>query len=325
MNRIWGVIATILCVTFFPATVARADPASPPVETPLAETLSGPARDAYFSAGLLFHNGDFAGAIAKFQQAYDLSKEPRLLFDMALAEKNRHSYARMQKLLERYEGEASATMSAKEKAIVDRAVAAIHNLVATVRLDVSEAGATVSIDGEPAGTTPLAEPLLVDLGKHMLSAQKTGFESTSKTIDVQGGAAVTVELVLAPEKHWGQLRVVGGAESTIVIDEKTIAKGQFDRQVSTGTHNVRVTAVGKLPYESNVDVRDHEIRTLEVTLRPGNTGHGGRPMWPWIVGGTVLVAGGAAAAYFLLQPHDTTSPIGPGSLGRITLSSSPGR
>jgi hypothetical protein len=231
----------------------------------------------------------------------------------------------MQKLLERYAGEASATMSAKEKATVDRAVAALHNLVAIVRLDVSEAGATVSIDGEPAGMTPLAEPLLVDLGKHMLSAQKTGFESMSKTIEVQGGATVTVDLVLAPEKHWGQLRVVGGAESTIVIDRKTIAKGQFDGQVSTGTHDVRVIADGKLPYESNVDVRDHETRTLEVTLRTGDIGHRGRPMWPWILGGTALVAGGAVAAYFLLRPHDTTSPIPPGSFGGITLSSWSGR
>ena len=42
------------------------------------------------------------GAYAKFGQAYDLSKDPRLLFNMAICMRNQHDYARMQGLLVRY-------------------------------------------------------------------------------------------------------------------------------------------------------------------------------------------------------------------------------
>ena len=76
---------------------ATAEPRSAPAgqAQPLAQTLTGAARDAFTSAQILLNNGDFAGALTKYQEAYGLSKEPRLLFNMALCERNLHAYARM--------------------------------------------------------------------------------------------------------------------------------------------------------------------------------------------------------------------------------------
>jgi hypothetical protein len=102
--------------------------ARPPeaAHVPLAQTLQGPAKDAYSSAGLLFNNGDFAGAFTKYRAAYDLAKDPRLLYNMALCEKNIRHYAQMQVLLLRYERESGPTLSAEHKDAVEGALAAIR-------------------------------------------------------------------------------------------------------------------------------------------------------------------------------------------------------
>src|SRR5260370_21376365 len=108
-------------------------------QAPLAQALSGPAREAYSSAQVLVNNGDYAGAYAKYGQAYDLSKDPRLLFNMAVCARNIHDYARMQGLLARYQREARASMAAEDKADVENALATIRTLGGPVNLSVSEA------------------------------------------------------------------------------------------------------------------------------------------------------------------------------------------
>jgi hypothetical protein len=179
-----GVLAFALA-----APLASAGPAvAPASERPLEATLQGAAKDAYGSARILFTSGDFAGAATKYGQAYELSKDPRLLFDVAVCEKNLRHYARTQSLLEQYVRDVGARIQADDKAAVDAALAAIRNFVGRVRLAVSEAGASVSVDGQPAGTTPLAAPLVLDLGKHTLGVKKEGFAPAEQTVDIGGEA-----------------------------------------------------------------------------------------------------------------------------------------
>jgi hypothetical protein len=78
--RLAGVMAMALVVV--PGVASARPPEA--ADVPLAQTLQGPAKDAYSSAGPLFNNGDFAGAFTKYRAAYDLAKDPRLLYDMAL-------------------------------------------------------------------------------------------------------------------------------------------------------------------------------------------------------------------------------------------------
>ncbi len=161
----------------------------------LAESLKGPAAEAFQSAQILKNNGDDAGALLKYEEAYGLSKDPRLLFNMAVCARSLKAYARMQELLRSYLREAAASLSAQEEMDVDNALAAIRNLVGSVQVDVNEAGAAVSVDGRSVGTTPLA-PLTLDLGSHVVSVRKSGFAPVDQALQVAGGrdAAVAIEL-----------------------------------------------------------------------------------------------------------------------------------
>lgn len=288
-------------------------------ERPLDKTLQGAAKDANASARILFNNGDFAGAATKYGQAYDLSKDPRLLFNLAICEKNLKHYARTQGLLEQYEHDMGGRIAADDKATVDAALAAIRNLVGTVKVDATEASATVLVDGQAAGTTPLATPLLLDLGKHTIAVRKAGFVTSEQTVDVDGGSEAAVAVTLAPEVHTAHLLVVTGPEATVTVDQKSASAGRFDARVASGEHTVLVTEPGKVAYKAEIALKDGETRIVNVTLESEKHG----PLWPWIVGGAAVAAGAAVGGYFLFKQQPSAAPMPPDPLGSLQLAGWP--
>jgi hypothetical protein len=76
-----------------PATLPA--PPGPPVSAipPLSETLNDGARREYEAAKALYAMNDSKGAFYKFQAAYELFADPRLLWNMATCAKNLHQYA----------------------------------------------------------------------------------------------------------------------------------------------------------------------------------------------------------------------------------------
>jgi hypothetical protein len=284
----------------------------------LSAALEGPAKQAYESAKLLATNRDFAGALAEFKHAYSLSKDPRLLFNMAICEKELHHYARMRALLEEYLREGANVATQESLTAAQEALAAIKPLVAEVALHVNEAGAEVIIDGEPVGTTPLARPVPIDPGTHQLIVKKTGFEPFEDTLETAGGTAASLSVSLKPQRHVGQLVVSAQDDATIVVDGNAAGRGRFDGQIPAGAHELSVSAPGKRVYKVTLDLRDGETRTLQIALE--DEPHGGSA-WPWILGGVVVAAGATTGAYFLLKTHDQsgTPAAPPGTFGTVRL------
>lgn len=61
----------------------------------LADTLTGDAKAEYEAGKLLYQDGDFKNALAKFQKAQELSKDARLSWNIAACEKNLRHYTRV--------------------------------------------------------------------------------------------------------------------------------------------------------------------------------------------------------------------------------------
>jgi hypothetical protein len=214
--RFLGVLAAMALVItsrFASARPLRLAPLPPlPPPSPLSESLRGDARGAYLAATALLDAGDGANALAKYGQAYDLSHDPRLLFDMAICDRDLRAYARMQGLLLRYVREAEGTLTPEQREEIDAALAAIRALVGTVKLAVTEPGAEVRVDAETVGSTPLAGSFTVDAGRHTLRVTKPGFDPLEQAIDVPGGNEATVRVALVNIPHpplW--LWIVGAA------------------------------------------------------------------------------------------------------------------
>jgi hypothetical protein len=303
------VVPFVLCACLLPspASAQKAPTRAAGGRTaPLSQSLAGPAREAFDAAQVLVNNDDYAGAYAKFGQAYDASKDPRLLFNMAVCARNMRDYARMQNLLTRYVSDAADSMSAEDRASVQSALGAIRTLVGKVSLSVNEPDATVSVDDELVGKAPLPAPLVLNLGKHKISASKDGFRGAEQTLDVAGGSDAALTLTLVAQSRGGHLSVVSDDRATVAVDGRPVGTGRFDGVLAGGPHALSVSEPGKVTYHAQVDLRDGETRTLDVALEDERRG---APVWPWIVGGAAVAAGAALGGYLLLQPHDTTNPV----------------
>lgn len=283
----------------------------------IAQSLTGAAKDDYASALILSNNHDFAGALTKYQQAYDLSKDPRLLFNMAVCERNLRAYARMQSLLRQYKREVGSSITAQDRADVDGALAAIQNLVGAVTLAVNEQGASVVVDGQSVGATPLAAPVVLDLGEHTIVVKKPGFDDATQTVTVLGGSESALSITLVAHQHVAQLVVSAEEGAAVIIDGRFAGNGRFEGQLAPGAHRLRVTESGKIPYEAEVELRDGETRTADVTL---DSEKHGSAIWPWVVGGVVVVAGAVVGGYFLFRPQPSAPPTAPDQLGSLQLS-----
>ncbi|WP_437818686.1 PEGA domain-containing protein [Sorangium sp. So ce1078] len=297
-----------------PPAPAQPAPAAPE-EKPLADSLTGMAKAEHGAGAALFDDGDYAGALARFERAYELSRDHRLLWKIALCQKNLRRYAKMLATLRRMEAEAGAALSARDKQDIAGLIQAAGAFVSRLEIAASEPGATVFVDDEPVGTTPLAAPVPIDIGERRIRVSKPGFVDFVRREKVVGGGSIALVARLDRAVHRGRLAVAAGPDDLIAIDGKVVGKGRWEGQVASGTHALRVTAPGMAPHEVQVLVRDEELRRIDVSLERAPE-RGGASKWLWIGGGAAIFAGALVAGALLFEPG---TPAEQGSLGTVPL------
>ncbi|MBN1610569.1 MAG: PEGA domain-containing protein [Polyangiaceae bacterium] len=299
-----------------PAAAASADPASPPTEDstsdsaagrpprPLAQTLAGTAKEHYDAAVLLFEDGDAAGASLKFREAYEASKDPRLLWNMAACEKQQRHYAKMIPLLEQYLDQGGPLVSEADRVEARAVLETLQPFVATLNVAANEPDADVFIDGELVGRTPLP-PQRVDMGSRRITVKKPGFVEWTATESIAGGTARAIAATLKPERHVGTLRIDTDSDGAIRVDGRFVGQGHWEGELESGSHSIEVTSPGKQPYEGNTAVLDGQTATLRVALKPRQEPPPvGLPTWVWVAGGVLLATGVGLGAYALFSQDD---------------------
>lgn len=297
-----------------PAQPAQAAPEQP-AQPPLAESLTGMAKAEYGAGIVLFEEGDYAGATEKFERAYELARDHRLLLNVALCQKNLRQYARLLKTIRRIQQNAGASLTAAQQQQLQELIKVAETLVSRLEISASEAGATVTVDGEVVGTTPLAEAVPVDIGERRIRITKPGFKDFERKPTVAGGGRLAIAATLEKVVHRGRLAVVTEPEGLISLDGRLVGRGRWEGSVPSGTHALRVTAPGKQAHASEVLVRDNEPRRVDVPLNDQPTNS--TATWLWIGGGVALAAGAAVAGALLFEPG---RPAETGTLGTLPLS-----
>jgi hypothetical protein len=287
-----------------PASASPAPETSGPV--PLSDSLTGSAKEAYDAGKQLYRSGDFVGALLQFERAYDLSSDARLLWNVAICEKNLHHYARARKVLERYQIEAGPQLTEQNRKDAKDLSAALSKFISTLRISVSEPGASVLIDDDQVGKSPLAEPLLVDMGSRRVRVVKKGFVDFDERRVLLGETDTALDVKLKADVRQGRLIVTAGKDDVIRLDGKVVGQGQWNGMLPSGGHTLRVTAPGMKPYQSEVIVQDDSMRRIQITLDPEARGV---PTWLLITGGAVLAAGlGISAGYAIFKAGEAPPP-----------------
>lgn len=290
---------------------------------PLSQSLTGDARGAYESAKLLFDDGDHAGALTKFKRAYDLSNDPRLLWNMAVCEKELRHYSRSAGLVSRYLNEGAKLISDQQRRSATDTQTALRAFYSAVNLSRAPDGATVLVDGVAVGQIPLTAPLLLDLGLRQLRVELAGYSPFEVSIDVPGSNHLEVRVVLTPalERPVTQPRLSvtsSGERDIVAIDGKVMGSRHWEGVLSVGEHSVRVTAAHKKTYETHLQLLAGSSRSLQVTLEDEEHGS---TVWHWVAGGATVAAGAIVGGYFLFKPKEEPGAHPSGALTTIFLPS----
>jgi hypothetical protein len=304
-----------------------AKPAAPPAPVgprSISESLTGEAKADYEAAKLLHSDGDFAGALVKFLAAYDKSKDPRLLWNVAACEKSLRHYSSALVYVRRYLAEGKAVLSEADVAEAEALLKAIEPLTAVIDLSVDQQGARVFLDDKPIGETPLTGPILVDLGTRKLRVEKDGFEPYREELTI--GDSPRIKLVAKLEKSSSDATLTvytARPLDQIFLDGALRGEGTWRGAIPSGDHTLRVAAPEMRTWESQISLRDRETKTVAMTLDREESKPSGRvPTWMWIGGAALVVTGVVIAGIVLLQPEDRPADLPVGTLDPGTVQAS---
>lgn len=149
----------------------------------------------------LYEAENYEGALVEWMTAYKISKNFKLLYNIGICQNALKDYPAATESFQRYLAEGGSEVSAARKADVQDRLAKLSLMVTRVRVTTdAPAGSTVRVDDQPVGTTPLADPITVKLGRRVFSVSAKG-RTASKTVDIASGgetAVVTLALGDAP-------------------------------------------------------------------------------------------------------------------------------
>jgi hypothetical protein len=256
------------------ATTLSAPPAyaqaKPP---PLKNQLTGAAKEQFQTGVRLAGRRDWNGARTSFQAAYDASGNPRVLFNVAIAERELGRYAAAVDIFKREISEGQGKLTKEEEAEVRAAIASLEKLLATLTIEVNEPGADVFVDSEKVGTSPLKGPVTVQVGERRVRAAKPGFADAIDSQRLAAGASGKVALRLVPIVKTSRVNVsvVGPTNAIVTVDGKEVGPAPFFGQVTVSAepHQFSVEAPGYVPATKSVVVTElPEGESLNVRLEP---------------------------------------------------------
>lgn len=184
-------VALALFLSPAAALAQQPAPGAPPAAAPDDE---GRAR---FQRGVqLFREGDFRSALVEFRRSYELSKNFKVLYNIGQTEFELQDYAGALRSFQRYLEAGGAEIDAARRAQVEDDIKRLGARVARIDVKSNVQGAEVLVDDVVVGKTPLAEGVLVSIGRRKVTLQKGGVVSAARFVDLAGGdrSAVTVEL-----------------------------------------------------------------------------------------------------------------------------------
>lgn len=236
---------------------------------PIREQLPVEARGHWDAGVALAQRKNWDGARTSFKSAYDMSKNPRVLFNVAVAEKELGRYAAALEWFRRELAEGKGQLTPDEEANIRAAIGGLEKFVAELTIDVNEKDAEIFVDNERIDNTKLPGPFTVQLGERRVRAIKAGFGEAVESIQLPGGGKGTVTLKLQPLNKTSRVNVsvVGPPSSVVKIDGKEVGPAPYAGQVSVAAepHQFSAEAPGYVTATQSVIVKEGE--TLNLTLQ----------------------------------------------------------
>ena len=187
-----SLLASLVALASFTPASARADDDAKKVAAPPSEEAS-----QRFRSGVAFYKDkDFAAALVEFKRAYELVPNYSVLYNLGQTGRELKDYAAALEAFEQYLDEGGARVAPARHKEVAAAIDELKRKVGTLKITSNVEGAAIVLDDVPIGASPLAAPLVANVGRHKLSATSTGYTPAQIVVEVAGMTETPVALDL---------------------------------------------------------------------------------------------------------------------------------
>lgn len=265
-------LAVSLALVVPPAVLAVPGSASAQPRKSIRDQLPLEARGHWDAGIALAQRKNWDGARASFKTAYEVSKNPRVLFNVAVAEKELGRYAAALETFKKEQAETKGQLSPDEDKELSAAIAGLEKFVGQLTIDVSEKDADVFIDDEKVDKATLPGPYTVKLGERRVRAVKPGFQEAVESLQVPPGGKATATLKLQPLVKTSRVNVnvIGPANAIVKIDGKEVGPAPYAGLVNVAAdpHQFTAEAPGYVAATQSAIVKDGEVLNLTLQLAP---------------------------------------------------------
>lgn len=238
----------------------------------LRESLPSAAQKSWDAAIDQYEQSNWSGAEADFLRAYELSKSPRVLFNVAVCQKNRGSYAQAIDTFKRELAEGKGTLAREDEREILAAIAGLEKFVSELTVEVNVPGAHVLVDGVEVGVAPLATPVRVPTGERRVTARLAGYGEASQQVLVSGGKASSVRLALEAVQRTAlvEVQVTGASNAVVKVDGKEVGPAPFRGKVAVAPQPVEFAAEapGFVRASQSVMLADGQTSRITLSLSP---------------------------------------------------------
>jgi hypothetical protein len=265
------------------------------------------ARVRYERGMKLYEDGAYEQAMVEFERAYALAPAYRILYNIGQISVLLRDYPKAVRSFQQFLDEGGPRVPAKQRKEVETELDHLKARVAYVTVVVNVEGAEVLIDDVSVGTSPLAEPIVVNSGRHMVAVRKPGLVGDSESVVLAGQDEVEVELELTSPPVGGPAPVpLGPGDDPPRPQKDPEASYAWVGWLATATLAAGAVATGLLALKAKNDL-DTLKTTYEVTQEELDDKHEERlalSISTDVLAGLAAVAAGVSIYLTVVESQD---------------------
>jgi hypothetical protein len=168
------------------------------VEEPPPDSVMVEAAERFDRGVQFYEDGEFGAALAEFLRAYELTGNWVVLYNLGQVSQGMGRRADALRYFERYLAEGGAEVDGIEgrRAEVEANLAGLRGRLALLDVEVDVEGAEVLVDDEIVGTAPLAEPVVLDPGPHVVVGRHPDHGTVRLAVTLASDTRESISLVL---------------------------------------------------------------------------------------------------------------------------------
>lgn len=288
-----------------PGAAPKSDAAAPPAD------LQAQAAERKKAADQSMEALRYADALAGYGEAYTITKDPALLYNMGRALQALNRFPEALEKLEAFEAAASPELKARVPRL-QKLIAEIRARVSALTVHTNVEGARILVRNTVVGKSPLSAPLKLESGKAEIEIEAEGYFPGKKTVELPGGSELRVDIDLFSRNTTGILSVQASAKGAeVLVDGKRIGIAPLELNVAKGTHTVVVRHPSYRVYETSAVVPAGGSKTVVATLQDTSIA---KKWWFWTAAGALVTAGVVVTVAAVVERPPDSGTIAPGQL-----------